>query len=910
MNQPLSLNVVIGAGLFALAAALGWLLPDSAAVFVFLVPAAITVILIVFGDDLERRFVKAAVAEEEKRTMGAVGAKQAFFTREALLPCFLIAGLWASGYVSMETIWIAGSGKLDIIFLILTFAVIANGIRHSGYFKYSAFRVLEVCDGQVTRMTLYLFILSSALTFVTSNDIVILVMTPIILELCRQARIRNARLLLISQFIAANTLSMGLLIGSPTNIIVASEIGLDFFQYLGLMLMPSILAVGAGFLALQVLNALSQRWFKSLRQPSTYWMPSLKEQLAFTNEMRGWIVGFVALLIGVSIISHYDLGFFWVTVPAAAISLGALWKLGKSELASQEPGSTEALARSTPAVPVSDPAASGRSPLADCLQGLPYQIFFFAIGFFVLAEALSNHLDFGEIIGWFGRPNPWTNSLASMGAFGLLVNVINDLPAAAIAGKVAEQATLLGPLDGRIFLQSMLVALNIACYVTPVGALAGIIWFHIMRGEKGVDTPTRLQMVGLGLLHFVMVVAALSVLIPFANLLREWLFSAEPAIGPQARWILPLGAAMALVLLLSLSVRLRNQGIRLLDLRAFLSAASWVNVRSRKSGIAIQITISVLILGGFMWAIWYAEGDPREASGRIGSVGDFIVWCISFLGSGYEDKWFPQLPIAKIIAGTMPLFAIFLIVRTFQAVRDSSSLERVSRRIARGEITTRRSVVVEYHPYMRSFVRTIWRQGVTLGMFQTILYTRHAPPRKWNEERDFADISYEKIALDSYESLAILIEDYRLDRCDEVYLLGQTFSGEEGRAWVSEFAFALQDAIKLRSTAAKDEETFQSAQERFEAISRGADPEEEAGRLPRIFLWDDADPGTEVIGKSMHRLLIALPAQWRKSGEDARKRHKLARKLVQAISDTANEKSWRRRQERIAKAIQHVSLVP
>lgn len=912
MKRPLNLNLAIGAGLCLFTAALGWALPPGTAVhllaipaqvLVVLLPAAVTVILIVFGDDLERRLVTRSVAEGERDRDGTGGAKQALFTREALLPCFLIAGLWVTGYVSLETIQIAVPGKLDIIFLILTFAVIAHGIKHSGYFKYSAFRVLEVCDGRVTRMTLYLFILSSALTFVTSNDIVILVMTPIILELCRQARIRNARILLISQFIAANTLSMGLLIGSPTNIIVASEIGLDFLQYLALMFVPSILAVGAGFLALQAINAFSQRWVKTLKHSPAYSMPALKEQLPFTNEMRGWIVGFVVLLIGVSIISHYNLAFFWVTAPAAAVALGTLWKLGKSELEAEEGGRSAASSGLQDTEAQGNTKASRRSPLAACLHGLPYQIFFFAIGFFILAEALASHLNFGEIIAWFGGPDPWGNSLATMGGFGLLVNVINDLPAAAIAGKVAEQTTLLGPLDGRIFLQSMLVALNIGCYVTPVGALAGIIWFHIMSGEKNVDTPSRLQMVAVGLVHFLMVILALSILIPFVNLLRDWLFSVQSTIDAQTGWLLLLGGGMALMLLLSLSLLLRNQSIRLLDLRAFLSAASWVNVRSRKSGIAMQITISVLVLAGFMWAIWYAEGDPRESSGRIRSVGDFIVWSIAFLGSGFEDKWFPQLPIAKIVAGSMPLFAIFLIVRTFQAVRDSSSLERVSRRIARGEINTRRSVVVEYHPYMRPFVRNIWKQGGTLGMFQTILYTHHAPPRKWNEERDFADICYEKISLDNYENLAIAVEDYRLHRCDEVYLLGETFSGESGRPWVSEFAIALRNALNPPDKEEMDEDTARSMQERFDAIVKGQDPEEEASRLPRIFIWDDAEPGADVIGKEMHRLLITLPAQWRKSGQDATRRHELARKLVDAISHTAHEKSWRRRRERILQMI-------
>ena len=183
--------------------------------------------------------------------------------------------------------------------------MIARGFKHSGYFKYSAYRVLEICDGKMTRMNLYLFCLCSVLTFATSNDIVILVMTPTVIELCRQARIRNACLLLLSQFIAANTLSMGLLIGSPTNIIVASEVGLSFFEYLMLMLIPSVLAVVAGFLALHLINACTNRYTKHWRYSELYYMPALKEQLDFTKEMRNWIWGFVSLLAGVSIVSHF-----------------------------------------------------------------------------------------------------------------------------------------------------------------------------------------------------------------------------------------------------------------------------------------------------------------------------------------------------------------------------------------------------------------------------------------------------------------------------------------------------------------------------------------------------------------------------------------------------------------------------
>lgn len=456
MKQKLALNTAAGLSLLGLAAAFGALLKVPPT-YALLSLSVLTVTMIVFGDDLERRFVGEGAASERNWLRSVVDA---LHSREVLLPCFLIAGLWLAGYMRGETIGTVISEKIDILFLILTFAVIAQGFKHSGYFKYSAYRVLEICDGKVTRVTLYLFCLCSVLTFVTSNDIVILVMTPIVLELVRQARIRNARLLLISQFIAANTLSMGLLIGSPTNIIVASEVGLNFFEYFMLMLAPSVLAAVAGLLALHLINVCANRCVKHWQYSELYYMPALKEQLDFTKEMRNWIGGFVSLLVGVSIVSHFQLSFFWITIPAMAVALVALSRLGERE---------------------NDRAA----PLKQCLGSLPYQIFFFAIAFFAISEALAEHLPSERILGFVTERGLWWNSFSSMLGTGLLVNTINDLPAAAMTAKILEESSALGALDSRVMTQSVLAALNIGCYVTPIGALAGIIWFHIMRSDGG-----------------------------------------------------------------------------------------------------------------------------------------------------------------------------------------------------------------------------------------------------------------------------------------------------------------------------------------------------------------------------------------------------------------------------------------
>jgi len=76
----------------------------------------------------------------------------------------------------------------------------------------------------------YFFFLSSLITLFTSNDIVILTLTPIIFYFGKHAKVKMMPYL-IAEFFAANIWSMFLYIGNPTNIIVAMASGLNFYEY-------------------------------------------------------------------------------------------------------------------------------------------------------------------------------------------------------------------------------------------------------------------------------------------------------------------------------------------------------------------------------------------------------------------------------------------------------------------------------------------------------------------------------------------------------------------------------------------------------------------------------------------------------------------------------------------------------
>ena len=68
------------------------------------------------------------------------------------------------------------------------------------------------------------------LTIFTSNDIVILTFTPFICYFSKNAKI-NPIPYLVAEFAAANTYSMMLIIGNPTNIYLATSASIDFISY-------------------------------------------------------------------------------------------------------------------------------------------------------------------------------------------------------------------------------------------------------------------------------------------------------------------------------------------------------------------------------------------------------------------------------------------------------------------------------------------------------------------------------------------------------------------------------------------------------------------------------------------------------------------------------------------------------
>ncbi len=141
-----------------------------------------------------------------------------------------------------------------VLALLLGMMMLAAALEWCGFFGWCAqrLRARAVSGVQLLRSVIVLTALSSALIL---NDTVVLLMTPIVIRLCMQAKLPPMPYL-IGMALAANIGSVATPMGNPQNAYVASASGIPLVTFVALLL-P--LAVGSLLIALLILPRLFAR---------------------------------------------------------------------------------------------------------------------------------------------------------------------------------------------------------------------------------------------------------------------------------------------------------------------------------------------------------------------------------------------------------------------------------------------------------------------------------------------------------------------------------------------------------------------------------------------------------------------------------------------------------------------------
>ncbi|KAJ2802212.1 hypothetical protein H4R20_003372, partial [Coemansia guatemalensis] len=137
----------------------------------------------------------------------------------------------------------------SIVILIFALAYICVSLDESGLLSYIAVHVTGRWGHNGRILLLCFYALSAVMAILTNNDVVVLCLTPIICVFSDTTGV-DAEPFLIAMFIAANTASMALFIGNPTNIIVAQANRISFLSYSAWMALPFLGAAVAGIAVL------------------------------------------------------------------------------------------------------------------------------------------------------------------------------------------------------------------------------------------------------------------------------------------------------------------------------------------------------------------------------------------------------------------------------------------------------------------------------------------------------------------------------------------------------------------------------------------------------------------------------------------------------------------------------------
>ena len=142
---------------------------------------------------------------------------------------------------------------IDFPTLVLLFSmmIVAAGLRLSGAFGWVAEQVLHRAE-RPHRLLAIVVLLAGVLSAFFVNDVVCIVLTPLLLDVLRTLR-RNPVPYLIALATAANIGSVATIVGNPQNMIIGSLSGISYRAFAGALALPALAGLAVAYVLIAVL---------------------------------------------------------------------------------------------------------------------------------------------------------------------------------------------------------------------------------------------------------------------------------------------------------------------------------------------------------------------------------------------------------------------------------------------------------------------------------------------------------------------------------------------------------------------------------------------------------------------------------------------------------------------------------
>ncbi len=333
---------------------------------------------------------------------------------------------------------------IKILVLFFSMSVLSIFLDEVDFFRYLASYTLIHSKASQKTLFISLYVIVSFLTVFTSNDIIILTFTPFICYFAKNAKI-DPTPYLFAEFVAANSWSMMFIIGNPTNIYLATANGIDFIGYFFTMALPTLFSGVVSFVILYLL------FRKKLEQPisSDFTEEKITDRKLLTIGLIH--LGSCTVML---VISAYIEVEMWLITLAFALSLFLFDR--SYRLMSHTKG----------------------DELKHCMKRVPWELIPFIISMFVIVLSLDKY----NFTGLMSRVLESDNAVYTYGGASFLTaNLINNIPMSVLFCPVISGASEI-VREGAVY--AAVIGSNLGALLTPVGALAAIMWSNILKANK------------------------------------------------------------------------------------------------------------------------------------------------------------------------------------------------------------------------------------------------------------------------------------------------------------------------------------------------------------------------------------------------------------------------------------------
>lgn len=232
-------------------------------------------------------------------------------------PIVAILILWASKCIVGSVIvnGIVGTGGVkpyNILILFFSLAYMSITLDVTGILRSAAYWVSNKGGNDGWRLFLYFYVMLTLISIVVGNDPVILSGTAFLVYYTQAVDELEPLPWLISEFAAANTASMVLFLGNPTNVVICEGFGVRNVAFTAYTILPFLACSVACFIAL----AVQYRSAKHLPRKIT--ATTLDPRSALLDRVSAW---FGSLLLGTCLVLILVLSFFKPSIDVWMISL-------------------------------------------------------------------------------------------------------------------------------------------------------------------------------------------------------------------------------------------------------------------------------------------------------------------------------------------------------------------------------------------------------------------------------------------------------------------------------------------------------------------------------------------------------------------------------------------------------------